>query len=55
MRFSFAKAPKVDSIGCVRFYTSNLRLFLEPYFVLKDDGKVYEWQLTKPDGFFLSV
>ena len=41
----------VNSNGCVPFYSSNLRLPLEPYFVLKDDGKVYEWQWTKPDGF----
>ena len=40
----------VNSIGYVPFYSSNLRLSLEPYFVLKDDGKVYEWQWTKPDG-----
>ena len=33
----------VNSIGCVPFYTSNLRLSLEPYLVLKDDGNVFEY------------
>ena len=41
----------VNSIGGIPFYSSNLRLSLEPYFVLKDDGKVCEWQWTKSDGF----
>ena len=41
----------VDSIRCLPFYTSNLRISLERSFVLKDDGKVYEWQLTNTDGF----
>ena len=44
-----SRLPRLQNLTSVN--TSNLRLSLEPYFVLKDDGKVYESQWTKPEGF----
>ena len=45
----------VNSIGGIPFYSSNLRLSLEPYFVLNDDGKSVSGNEQNLAVFFLSV